>query len=112
MVLENREPYMAPHSKVALDIVAAADALLKGDAQRYHELLQLLQDARNYTENPDLDDDTNPVLMSPLDIVRAALIVITKLAYADISEDDSDEDVATRACDLLTTVELDLIDRS
>ena len=39
MVLENREPDMAPHSKIALDIAAAADTLFKGDVQRHHELL-------------------------------------------------------------------------
>ena len=111
MVLENREPDMAPHSKAALDIVAAAGALFKGDAQRYNELLCRLQDARNYAKNLDLDD-TDPVLIAPADIIRAALIVITGLLYADVSEDASEEDVATRACDLLTSVELDLIDRS
>jgi hypothetical protein len=106
---DDREPDMEPHSKAALDIVAAADALFKGDAQRFNELLRRLQDARNY----DLDfDDTDPVMPAPADIIRAALIAITKVAYADVSEDDSDEDIATRACDLLTSVELDLVDRS
>jgi hypothetical protein len=111
MVAVNREPDMAPHSKVALDIVAAAGALFKGDAQRFNELLCRLQDARNYAKNLDLDD-TDPVLIAPADIILPALIAITRLAYADVSEDDPDEDIATRACDLLTSAELDLIDRS
>jgi len=102
---------MAPHSKAALDMVAAAGALFEGDAQRYNELLRRLQDARNYAENLELDD-TDPVMPAPADIILAALIAITRLAYADVSEDDSDEDIATRACDLLTSVELDLVDRS
>lgn len=102
---------MAPHSKAALDIVAAAGALFKGDAQRYNELLRRLQDARNYAENLDLDD-TDPGMAYTADIIRAALIAITGLLYADVSEDDSDEDIATRACDLLTSVELDLVDGS
>ncbi len=102
---------MAPHSKAALDLVAVADALFKGDAQRFNELGRRLHDARNYAENLD-PDDTDPVLIAPTDIILAALIAITRLVYADVSADDSDEDIATRACDLLTSVELDLIDRS
>ncbi len=84
MVLENREPCMAPHSKVALDIAATADALFMGDAQRHHGLLCRLQDARNYAENLD-PDDTDPVLIPAPDIVQAALIVISRLAYADFA---------------------------
>jgi hypothetical protein len=111
MVLENKEPDMAPHSKAALDIVAVADALFKGDAQRFNELGRRLHDARNYAENLD-PDDTDPVLIAPTDIILAALIAITRLVYAGVPEDVSDEDFATRACDLLTSVELDLIDGS
>jgi hypothetical protein len=110
MVLESREPSMDRHRKVALDLVAAADALFKRDAQRYNELLWRVTDVRNYAKNLELDD--TDTLIPPADIICAALIVITRLIYADVSEDISAEDFATRVRDLLSSVELHLIDAS
>jgi hypothetical protein len=132
MVAENKEPedelkdastkwiLEEANRKVALDIVALAEAVFKDDEPRYNELYDQLQQVGKLKALGAEAFAATPGPRKPhdfADLTQAALMVVTTLAlhctYAP--EDDLDDDVESlhmaRACDLLGSVELRLRDR-